>query len=158
MNLSLSSSSGKALPVTLILLIFLASTPVSDIEDQLICQCGCTMVVSSCQCSVADEMRAEIAAKLEMGITSGQIIQGFVDRYGEAVLSAPTKRGFNLTAWVTPFVAVVAGLVLLYFIVRGLVSRGGQLVENRPPASANLDEETRARIREEIDEELKGYM
>jgi cytochrome c-type biogenesis protein CcmH len=38
-----------------------------------------------------------------------QIIQQQVEKHGETVLSAPTKKGFNLTAWVVPFGALLVG-------------------------------------------------
>ena len=46
---------------------------------------------------------------LDSGLTVEQIIKSQVDEYGETVLSAPTKFGFNLTAWVMPFMALIAG-------------------------------------------------
>ena len=41
-----------------------------------------------------------------------------MDTYGETLLAAPTKKGFNLTAWVTPFLAILVGgcLVVLTLI------------------------------------------
>tara|TARA_B100000315_G_C14017279_1_gene337250 strand:- start:152 stop:451 length:300 start_codon:yes stop_codon:yes gene_type:complete len=51
----------------------------------------------------------DIAMKLEEGLTKDMVIQTYVDRYGEKALSAPTKTGFNLTAWITPFFAIMIG-------------------------------------------------
>jgi len=130
------------------------STTLSDIEKQLMCQCGCTMVLASCQCGMAEEMRAEIQAKLDAGATPQQIIQDFVARYGEAVLSAPTKRGFNLTAWIVPFGAVVGGLAVLYFIVREFAKRGR---ERALELETGYPEELEA-FSEKLDEELKDYL
>jgi cytochrome c-type biogenesis protein CcmH len=38
-----------------------------------------------------------------------QIIKQYVDKYGETILSAPTKSGFNLSAWIMPFAALAIG-------------------------------------------------
>lgn len=82
-----------------------------DLENALMCQCDdrCGKVMINCTCDTSHETRKDFAMKLESGLTVEQIIQAYVDKYGETVLSAPTKTGFNLTAWVTPFAALVAG-------------------------------------------------
>jgi len=56
-----------------------------------------------------DGMLTLIEQKLAKGESATGIVQFFVAQYGEQVLSAPTKKGFNLTAWITPFVAILAG-------------------------------------------------
>ncbi len=82
-----------------------------DLENALMCQCDdkCGKVLINCTCDTSDETRRRLVKRLESGLTVEQIIQAYVDKYGETVLSAPTKTGFNLTAWVTPFAALVVG-------------------------------------------------
>lgn len=134
--------------------------PLSDLKDQLICQCGCNLVLASCQdmmeCGPAQQMTNEIIAWLEEGRPPGAIIGAFVARYGKAVLAAPPKEGFDLAAWVTPFAALLGGLILLYLIVRELVRQG------RPEPTAdpglNVSDEERERLRETLREDLKDYI
>ena len=82
-----------------------------DLENALMCKCDdkCGKVLINCTCSTSDKTRATFTKMLESGLTVDQIIKSQVDKYGETVLSAPTKFGFNLTAWVMPFVALIAG-------------------------------------------------
>lgn len=146
----------SALMILLLLLsiaMVASSTTLSDIEKQLMCQCGCTMVLASCQCGMAEEMRAEIQAKLDAGVPPAEIIQGFVTMYGETVLAAPTKRGFNLTAWIVPFGAVAGGLALLALIVRQFAKRSRER-----SLEAEYPEEELERFSERIEEELKEYL
>ena len=88
-----------------------AGALLQDLENALMCKCDdkCGKVLMNCTCSTADKTRAKFSKMLESGLTVEQIIKMQVDEYGETVLSAPTKFGFNLTAWVTPFIALVAG-------------------------------------------------
>jgi len=150
----------RAAPVILLLLLLLIagvahSTTLSEIEKQLMCQCGCGMVLASCQCSMAEEMRAEIQAKLDAGVPPDEIVQNFVAMYGETVLAAPTKRGFNLAAWIIPFGVVIAGLALLYFIVREFAKRGRkQSLE----LETEYPEKELEGFSEQLDEELKEYL
>tara|TARA_B100000315_G_C14478111_1_gene541586 strand:+ start:781 stop:990 length:210 start_codon:yes stop_codon:yes gene_type:complete len=50
------------------------------------------------------------------------IIHPYLERYGEKALSAPTKKGFNLTAWVTPFFAIIVGSAGIRSVVSRWVS------------------------------------
>jgi len=102
---------------------------VGDISKQLICQCGCNMVLSECACALpngAKAMTALIEQKLAQGQTEDEIIQSFVAQYGEQVLASPPKRGFSLVAWVLPFAAILGGGGVIYIALRVWVKRGRQ--------------------------------
>lgn len=99
-----------------------------EIEESLTCQCGCGLTVHSCnhlQCGSALPLRDEIRQQLAEGKDKEAIIDHFRDKYGEKILSAPTTSGFNLAAWVTPFVLVALGGVFLVITVRRWGNRGG---------------------------------
>ncbi|MBI2847716.1 MAG: cytochrome c-type biogenesis protein CcmH [Chloroflexi bacterium] len=125
---------------------------VTQIADQLICQCGCTLVLSNCthgECMSRDAMLTLITQKLEQGQTQEQIIGFFVAQYGEQVLASPSKRGFNLTAWIAPFVAILAGGALVYVAIRKWVRRGKQQVE-ATVVTREEEEEYRQRLEKEL--------
>jgi len=89
-----------------------------ELEESLTCQCGCGLTVHSCnhlQCPSAIPLRQEIRSKMEAGLDKEAILQSFADKYGEKILSSPTTTGFNLTAWVVPFVMVALGGLLVMF-------------------------------------------
>ena len=88
-----------------------AGAMLADLENALMCKCDdkCGKVLMNCTCSTAAKTRKKFTKMLESGITVEQIIQQQVTEYGETVLSAPTKTGFNLTAWVMPFGALLIG-------------------------------------------------
>ena len=88
-----------------------AGAILADLENALMCKCDdkCGKVLINCTCSTAAKTRKKFTKMLESGLTVEQIIQQQVTEYGETVLSAPTKTGFNLTAWVMPFGALLVG-------------------------------------------------
>ena len=88
-----------------------AGAMLADLENALMCKCDdkCGKVLMNCTCSTAAKTRKKFTKMLESGITVEQIIQQQVTEYGETVLSAPTKTGFNLTAWMMPFGALLVG-------------------------------------------------
>lgn len=93
----------------------------SDLGHKLMCKCGCNQILLECNhvgCSYSTKMRDELTAALQRGDNDDLILQGFVQEYGATVLAAPPATGFNVVAWVMPFVALLLGLTLVTVIVR----------------------------------------
>lgn len=87
----------------------------------LMCSCGCGQILLECNhvgCSTSEAMRKELKEALAKGDTDEVILSGFVTRYGPTVLSAPTKSGFNLVAWIVPVVIFLAAISALVLVVR----------------------------------------
>ena len=108
-----------------------AGAILSDLENQLMCKCDdkCGKVLINCTCSTADKNRKKFTKMLESGLTVDQIVQQQIEKYGETVLSAPTKKGFNLTAWVIPFGALMIGGVGLRRLLSGWVGKNKPGIE-----------------------------
>ena len=108
-----------------------AGAILSDLENQLMCKCDdkCGKVLINCTCSTADKNRKKFTKMLESGLTVDQIVQQQIEKYGETVLSAPTKNGFNLTAWVIPFGALMIGGVGLRRLLSGWVGKNKSDIE-----------------------------
>jgi cytochrome c-type biogenesis protein CcmH len=101
-----------------------------EASSRLVCQCGCEDQLSVCamqNCGSATPMRAEIRERLQKGETVEAVVNAFVERVGKKVLSAPTMKGFDLTAWIMPFLMLCLGAFALSWIVVKMV---------RPAASA----------------------
>ncbi|MEK7354567.1 MAG: cytochrome c-type biogenesis protein [Chloroflexota bacterium] len=150
---------GLAVLLVAMLVILVPATPAyaltsKDIQKELMCQCGCTMVVDVCECETANQIRAKITELMDQGQDKAQIIDYFVKQYGEKMLSSPTKKGFNLVAWILPFAAVAVGGTAIFFILRAWVLKGRsgseQAVTLVQPVSAQESEEYRGRLAEEL--------
>ncbi len=112
--LLLSASPVKAAPL------------VDEVAQKLICQCGCLMVLNNCshgECGSRETMLGIIKQNMADGMPSDQIVQSFVRMYGEKVLAEPTKKGFNLTAWLFPFVGLAVGALVVYISLKKWVHR-----------------------------------
>ena len=96
---------------------------VEDIAGSLVCQCGCGKLLSVCEMETARQMKEIISAKVNAGWDRKQILDFMTTRYGQAVLAAPPKRGFDLTAWVTPFLAIAAGGQVIVLVLAVWVRR-----------------------------------
>ena len=152
--------SGLAVLLVTMLVILIPATPAyaltsKDIEKELMCQCGCTMVVDVCDCETANQIRIKITEMISQGQGKSQIVDYFVKQYGEKMLSSPPKRGFNLVAWILPFASVAVGAAALFFILKAWVRKGregteGVSVTLVQPVSVQESEEYRGRLQEEL--------
>ena len=129
---------------------------VSDISKELICQCGCTLTVANCthgECMSRDAMLTLIEQKLTQGQSEPEIIAFFVAQYGEQVLSSPPKRGFNLVAWILPFVAILAGGGIIYIVLNKWVWQGRQ----SPTIATTEVDERDEKYQQRLDKELAEF-
>jgi cytochrome c-type biogenesis protein CcmH len=132
---------------------------VDAIANKLVCQCGCNLILNNCLhegCGSAEPMKASIRAQLAQGRTQDQIIAAFVSQYGEQVLASPPKRGFNLTAWTFPFIALIAGGVVIAYTLRSWVLKGTLPPTPAAPQIKPEDEKYRHRLEKELEEFGEG--
>ena len=131
-----------------------AGALLQDLENALMCKCDdkCGKVLMNCTCSTADKTRANFSKMLESGLTVEQIIKMQVDEYGETVLSAPTKFGFNLTAWLTPFVALIAGgFGVRKFLLACVGKKDDSDSTEMPVPEPEIPEKYSKRLKDELD-------
>jgi len=126
-----------------------------DLGHQLMCICSCNQVLLECNhvgCPDSDSMRNELQAAITRGDSDSLVEQAFVQKYGPTVLAAPTDTGFDRTAWIMPFAALIVGFGLVIYIVRLWKNRPAPAIADglRPLHGAEL-EQFRDQARKEID-------
>jgi cytochrome c-type biogenesis protein CcmH len=99
------------------------------LEHQLRCQCGCTLDVYTCRttdfnCQVSPAMHRDVMALVDGGYSAQEIIDAFVQTYGERVLMSPKREGFNLAGYVVPFAALGVGAAVLGAVLHRMRQRG----------------------------------
>jgi cytochrome c-type biogenesis protein CcmH len=99
-----------------------------DLEHQIHCQCGCNLDVYTCRttdfaCSVSPAMHADVMGLVAGGHTGPEILAAFRAVYGEKVLMAPLRSGFNLVGYTMPFVALGTGAVVVAALIKRWKSR-----------------------------------
>lgn len=102
-----------------------------EIGKRLQCPVCQNLAVAYSPSPLAEQMREIIRAKLQAGETREQIIQYFVDRYGEGILWEPPQSGWNLIAWRVPILALIAGATgLLWLLKNWTQARSPELTLN----------------------------
>lgn len=116
-----------------------------DLEHRIKCQCGCVLDVFTCRttdfsCSVSPAMHGDVLALVAGGYGAAEILTAFQTAYGERVLMAPVKSGFNLLGYTMPFMALGAGAIAVAAVLRRMKSRAPTRVATVPRVSATNDE------------------
>jgi cytochrome c-type biogenesis protein CcmH len=123
---------------TLIVLATLVSKSVSfseSIDDEareisylLMCPVCQGQSVAESNSELAKDMRSIIREKLESGESKEEIINYFVNRYGESILGYPPVKGVNLLLWILPALAVVlGGIGIGLFLHRSKATTGQEI-------------------------------
>ncbi|HKP49049.1 MAG TPA: cytochrome c-type biogenesis protein CcmH [Gemmatimonadales bacterium] len=119
---------------------------VQSIEQQLACNCGCTLDVFTCRttdfsCTYSPALHREVLALKDQGKGAREILDAFVSKYGEKALMAPKPKGFNLWGYLLPGSAIGAAAVALFAVLRRRETVANA-VEPAPiqPVSATPDE------------------
>ena len=67
------------------------------------------------------------------------MLESFVQKYGNTVLSAPTATGFNRIAWIMPFVIFTLAVAGVVALVRVWKSRQAPAVAHGSATAEQLD-------------------
>jgi len=145
------------LPLGVLLLASLAFTAdrnerVKDLTPKFMCICGgCNQVLMNCNhvgCPSREAMLKDLGHQVDAGMTDDGVVEYFTGKYGASVLSAPPASGFNLTAWLMPFVALGIGLAVAIAFVRRYKAQPA----NGPSTNVDL-----TAYQQKVEEELKKF-
>ncbi len=141
----------------------LGAAKAPDLEEQVrqiaadlrcpVCQ---NLSVADSPSPLAQEMRGLIREQLQQGKTRQEILAYFESKYGEWALLAPKPTGFNLLAYVVPFLAGAAGILGVLLGIRRWVRRRQAQAEAAPEVSAADRERLRQALEAQEEEEEGG--
>jgi cytochrome c-type biogenesis protein CcmH len=127
-----------------------------ELEHHIKCQCGCVLDVYTCRttdfsCSVSPAMHSDVMNLVSKGYNGTEILAAFQGVYGERVLMAPLKQGFNLVGYIMPFAALGGAAI----VVAGLIRKWGRKAALSPqPAGVSAIDATPAEM-EALDAALR---
>ena len=124
----------------------------ADLEDEIVCPVCTPETLEQSNSPVAERMRAFIRQRIAAGDTKSEIKEKLVAQFGEQVLAAPPKSGFNVLAWALPLLGgLIAGVAVALLTLRWRRTREPAAPleassNGRPP----LDPELEQRVDEEL--------
>lgn len=148
----------RGTPLVVFVLAIVVALPLSassveqqaqQITSELRCPVCQGLSVADSPSQMANQMRDLIRERLSAGESPEAVKAYFVERYGEWILLAPKREGFNLLVWVLPFLGLGAGAMALVIVVRRW--------KRQPTADASLtiDPAHLDRVRRELAEDQR---
>lgn len=146
------------LPSILILVLSMFFIPVSahaitasGVTLNFMCACGtCEETLTACECPQSDKYRAQITKMVGKGWSENQIIEDFVNRFGESVLvvnaGAAPKKYNGGSGTVTKTYGSKSNTVAIFLIGFGMAAflfTGVKLMQNSRERSRNASRSAR---------------
>jgi len=121
---------------------------VNQIAKQMFCPVCENVPLDVCPTQACHQWRETIRLMLAEGKTEGEIKEYFVQQYGDRVLAAPPRRGFNWLVYVVPPVLVGAGLFFFFRVLRNWQAASARA--SAAPAPTIEDDEFVRKLEEEL--------
>jgi cytochrome c-type biogenesis protein CcmH len=80
-----------------------------ELESELMCPICAGETLAQSTSAPAQRIKAYIGARIAAGDTKSQIKDRLVVQWGQRILAAPPRHGFNLLAWALPLVGLLGG-------------------------------------------------
>jgi len=96
------------------------------------------------------QMETEIDDLIAKGKTKQEILDHYVDIYGERILAVPIATGFNLFAWLGPLFIAIVGVGLIVVFVRSNKKKSKSALPG-----PSKKKETSNNLENEIEKELE---
>ena len=74
--------------------------------------------LAASQAALAQDLRQEIRDMMLDGMSDTQIVEFFVERYGDFVLYNPPLKPLNYVLWFGPAILLILGFITVFFSVR----------------------------------------
>jgi cytochrome c-type biogenesis protein CcmH len=129
---------------------------VVGVEEKLRCTCGCNLSVYTCRttdftCTTSPAMHQRVVELVEQKKSAQEILDAFVAQYGESVLMAPPREGFNLLGYVVPGILItLVGGGLAWVIARKTRLHVAAAAAG-PDAGSSLPPDQAAKLKAELE-------
>lgn len=97
-------------------------------------------------CTIKKVYYEEVLEALKEGKTEKEILQSYVDEYGQAALRTPATEGSGIIAWIMPAVAFLLGSIGVGYGIKKLTNKNESLeaiqIEEIPEIEREIVEQT----------------
>jgi len=127
---------------------------VHDVASQLRCPVCQGESVADSPSQLSQQMRGVIRQQLQSGKSEQEVIQYFRTSYGDQIVWSPPWQGFTLLAWLVPIGLLLAGIILLFFVLRDWRALAPASSTAGDPEPSSVDEVDLAFYRAQLEQEL----
>ena len=113
------------------------------LSDELRCPTCQGLSVKDSEAGFSNSIKDKIRELMKHKKSDKEIREYFIERYGEWILRAPPKQGFNLVLWILPGAGIVIGLLWVVFRSKSWVtnSQHEELAQLTPEEEQKLKED-----------------
>jgi len=123
---------------------------VNQIADKMYCPVCENIPLDDCNTAACQDWREEIRLMLNDGMTEDQIVNDFIDRFGDRVVGTPRDPLLRaLSLWTPAILSVLALIAAVWTIVRRTNAERDEVPA--PATSANSDD-----LRAQLERDLNG--
>ena len=122
---------------------------IKALVDELRCPTCQGLSVKDSKAGFSVSIRNKAEEMVRQGYSDDEIRGFFVKRYGEWILRAPPKEGFNLILWALPGAAILFGLWMVFTKSRRWVEI--ERKEGKQELSRTLSEEEENLVRQDLE-------
>ncbi|NQW21127.1 MAG: cytochrome c-type biogenesis protein CcmH [Chloroflexi bacterium] len=97
-----------------------------QLAGELMCPVCDGQTIDGSNAQIAQDMRLKVRDLLDGGSTNAEVKDYFVIRYGQEILAAPSRSGFNLLAWIMPVIIVLGGIGIALITIKNMRKAGQQ--------------------------------
>ncbi len=130
---------------------FPTDNDVNAIAKQLYCPVCPNTPLDVCETKACQDWRAQIKDQLADGWEEEEIINYFVEQYGERVLAEPKRSGFTSLVWILPVIGVVLGILIVWQVLQSWRNTSKTQVLS-PAPELQISREILDQIEEELQE------
>lgn len=131
-----------------------SQTEIKEVAKELVCLCGsCNREsLATCMCSEwAVPERENIGQLLDQGMDRQQVIDQYIENYGALVLALPPAEGYNLLAYIAPFVALIFGIAIVRSVLVNW-RRKSEAAADPPAPPPEKTSDYNQRLRRDLDQ------
>jgi cytochrome c-type biogenesis protein CcmH len=125
----------------------------AELERELVCPVCTPATLDQSDSEIARRMKGEIRQRIAAGDTKSEIKDYFVGQFGQQVLAAPPRSGFNWLAWILPIAGLALGAAVVG-VAAWRWSRSREHAADLPFEARNgrrqIDPELERRLEEEL--------
>jgi len=113
------------------------------LSNELRCPTCQGLSVKDSEAGFSNSIKDKIRELMKNKKSDKEIREYFIERYGEWILRAPPKQGFNLVLWILPGAGIVIGLLWVVFRSKSWVtnSQHEELAKLTPEEEQKLKED-----------------
>ena len=114
-----------------------------ELSNELRCPTCQGLSVKDSEAGFSNSIKDKIRELMKHKKSDKEIREYFIERYGEWILRAPPKQGFNLVLWILPGAGIVIGLLWVVFRSKSRVtnSQHEKLAQLTPEEEQKLKED-----------------